>query len=168
MEKTILDVPVRRQRSVRGWYGWLLLPLLVWMAHESLLSPPPLATLAVDDATLVRPLELIHPTGKGHGGPYVRVVLDAGTLRIDNICMPFALACRLPPDVAALASGGRVRVWHAGERIWQLARPGHAESLVAYASIVHAYDRNRFWIAVLIVLVTGIVWWRWRVERQER
>jgi hypothetical protein len=28
-----------------------------------------------------------------------------------------------------------------------------------------AYDRNRFWIAVMIVVLAGIYIWRWRAER---
>jgi hypothetical protein len=168
MQKTVFGFSAADRRPVRTWYWLLLVPLIVWMAREVLHAPPPLATLAVYDATLARRLELIRPTGRAHGGPYVRVAVDAGVYRIDDICVPFALNCTLAPELSALDAGDRIRIWSAGERIWQMGRAGDDRPLVAYSKVVRAYDRNRLVVAVLIVVLVGLFTWRWRAAHVDR
>ena len=166
-EKRVFGLPAASRRPVRGWYVALLLPMLVWMAHQALVAPPSLAELVVHEATLAQPLEFVWPSGRGHGGPYVIVTLDDGTYRIDNICMPFAWDCALTPSLAALKHGDRLRVWSHDQRIWQLAREDDNEPRVAYVTIARAYNRNRFWIGIMIFVVAAVFWWRWRTSRAQ-
>jgi len=132
--------------------------ITLWRLATTTQDAPKLDTLASRDAVLTRPIRVQHESGRASRGVYAIVSTDPGAATIDNLC--FLWNCTLPPAVAALRSGDRVRIWTSGMHIRQLNHEG--ELLLDYRQAVAAHRRSanrREWVfgglALALVVIIG-------------
>lgn len=132
--------------------------ITLWRLAVTTQAPPTLDALASRDAVLTRPILVQHESGRASRGVYAVVSTDNGAATIDSLC--FLWNCTLPPAVAALRSGDRVRIWTSGTHIWQLNHEG--ELLLDYQQAVAAHGRSanrQEWVfgglALALVMIIG-------------
>jgi hypothetical protein len=146
----------------------LVAAITLWRLAVTTQDPPKLDTLASRDAVLTRPILVQHESGRASRGVYAVVSMDSGAATIDNLC--FLWNCTLPPAVAALRSGDRIRIWTAATHIWQLNHEG--ELLLDYQQAVAAHRRSanrQEWVfgglALALVVIIGWAAMRSRKRR---
>jgi hypothetical protein len=132
--------------------------MTLWRLAVTTQAPPKFDALASRDAVLTRSILVQHESGRASRGVYAVVSTDSGAATIDNLCLLWN--CTLPPAVAALRSGDRIRMWTSGTHIWQLNHEG--ELLLDYRQAVDAHDRSanrQQWVfgglALALVVIIG-------------
>lgn len=151
-------------RTLKRSHAILIATMLVALAVFNLVRAPREApkvdTLSSRDAVLQEPIVVEQATGRRSlRGPYAILKMNGTRATIENVC--FIWDCRLSPALAALRAGDHVRVWMAGNRIWQLNHDG--ELLLDYRQALDAYRRSAVrqeWVlgALALGIVATLAW----------
>jgi hypothetical protein len=156
------------KRTLNRSHAILLAAALVALALYNLVrvmqAPPGFDALWLHDAVLDAPISVERHTGRrSMRSPYAILEVQGKHATIENLC--FLWHCELPPALAALRAGDRVRIWIAGDEIWQLEYDG--EHLLTYDQALDAHERaatRQGWVygALALAMVAAIAWLRSR------